>query len=539
MLLQVIQRHRPAFKKRKGEVPRRSNTALAMVPGLGKSTTLTANRCDMTQQRSSQLTILTIDDDMTVRRSLTAWIEDTGYLPLEAADAAQGLEIVQAEKPDLILLDLRMPVMDGLTFLEKLRALNLGIPVIVVSGLGDLNDAVRAFRLVAWDYIAKPIENFELLEHAVSVVLERRALKAEVRQAEERYRNLVQNIPLVIFSLDESLRLRFVNRGSQAMLGFSQEEALADPNWLMNRIHPEEREAIRRVLAESAKDCSHSFSKTSRLLHKNGQVRHGILKSIPRTPCASDEQQSGVEGVILDITDRLMLEKYLVQKEKLKTLGAVSAEVAHEIRNPLMAIGGFARRLAQKHPDQVEAGIILQESERLEDILNRIRNYLNPVGMHRRRISLAGVVTSCLELLSPELEANEVGPRLAIEAAQTEVEEDPDLMAQVVINLIRATAHTLPPRGEMWLRIFASERLLNLEVGGQREKPVENMETLFLPFDEGGDAFGLPYCYRLLRTMGGSLSYEQKDGRGMFIVSLLAAGIRPEEPEPAAAYRLP
>lgn len=485
----------------------------------------------MNQEYAQSVTILTIDDDVTVRRSLAAWIEDSGFIPLEAGNAAVGLEIAQDRRPDLILLDLRMPIMDGLTFLEKLRELHLNIPVIVVSGLGDLNDAVRAFRLGAWDYISKPIENFELLGHAVAVVLERQALKEKVRQIEERYHNLVQNIPLVIFSLDEAMRLEFVNRGSQSMLGFSQEEALADPDWLFSRIHPEERETIRRTLTENMKDCTLSFSKTCRLLHKNGQVRHGILKSIPRSPCAANVRQTGVEGIILDITDRLMLEKYLVQKEKIKTLGAISAEVAHEIRNPLMAIGGFARRLVQKHPDQAEAEIILKESERLERILDRIRDYLNPVGMHRLRISLGDIATSCLELLSPELEANEIAPRLDIEAPQAEVEEDPDLMTQVVINLIRATAHTLPPRGEMWLRIFASERFLNLEVGGQQARPVENMEMLFLPFDEGGDSIGLPFCYRLLRSMGGSLSFEQKDGRGMFIMSVLLAGVQAEEPE--------
>ena len=487
----------------------------------------------MAQESAPPVTILTIDDDATVRHSLVAWLEDAGYLPLETGNAAEGLEIVQTGKPDLILLDLRMPVMDGLTFLERLRTLNQDIPVIVISGLGDLNDAVRAFRLGAWDYLAKPIENFDLLEHAISMVLERQALKAKVHQAEERYHNLVQNVPLVIFSLDAAMRLEFVNRGSQTMLGFSQEEAMADPDWLFSRIHPDEREAIRRTLAESVKDCSIGFSKTCRLLHKNGQIRHGILKSIPKAPCAPPEDRAGVEGVILDITDRLMLEKYLVQKEKIKTLGAISAEVAHEIRNPLMVIGGFARRLVQKHPDQAEAGIILEESARLERILDRIRKYLNPVGMHRLRISLAGIAASCLELLAPELDANEVVPRLYIEAPQTEVEEDPDLMTQVVINLTRATAHTLPPRGEMWLRIFTSERFLNLEVGGQQDKPLKNMEKLFLPFDEGGDTIGLPFCYRLLRSMGGSLSFEQKDGRGMFIMSVLLAGMRAEEPEPA------
>jgi signal transduction histidine kinase len=70
--------------------------------------------------------------------------------------------------------------------------------------------------------------------------------------------------------------------------------------------------------------------------------------------------------------------KAMLQEEKLKTLGSISAQMAHEIRNPLMAIGGFARRLQAKNPDSFELEIIVQESSRLEQILKRIESYLRP-----------------------------------------------------------------------------------------------------------------------------------------------------------------
>lgn len=465
-------------------------------------------------------TILTVDDDTAVRATLAAWIEDSGYTAIQASSGVEGLELLARHSPDLVLLDLRMPVMDGLTFLEEKKALENDTPVIVVSGRADLQDAIRAFRLGAWDYITKPIESFDLLDHAVSVVLERRELARQVRIAEARYTNLVQNIPLVIFSLDPALELQFVNRACQSMLGYSQDDALAEPGWLLGRIHAEDREVVRRVLTQALGDCDAPFSKTCRLLHKSGRVVHGILKSIPQPKCPETTTATGVEGVILDISDRLMLEKYLVQKEKIKTLGAISAEVAHEIRNPLVAIGGFARRLLKKEPTQEEAGIIFGEAQRLERILDRIRDYLSPVRMHRTSILMSNLVRDCLELLAPELEANGVIPRIDMDPSATGVEEDPDLLTQVVINLIRSTLTALPPKGEMWIRAFSSERFTHLEVGGDQAKPVEDVEKIFLPFDEGGETIGLPFCYRLLRTMGGSLTFEQKDGAGIFTMSV-------------------
>jgi PAS domain S-box-containing protein len=467
--------------------------------------------------------ILTIDDDYSVRATIAAWIEDSGYKAFQASSGLEGIEQLQMHRPDLVLLDLRMPVMDGLAFLEEMKALGNDTPVIIVSGRADLQDAIRAFRLGAWDYITKPIESFDLLDHAVSATLERRELARQVRIAEARYTNLVQNIPLVIFSLDARLELQFVNRACQNLLGFTQEEALNQPAWLLERVHPDDRERVRLAFLENLTDKDGAFSKTCRLTHKTGRTVHGIIKSIPQTTCPSGTTPAGVEGVILDITDRLMLEKFLVQKEKVKTLGAISAEVAHEIRNPLVAIGGFARSLLKKEPGQPEAEIIFGEAQRLEKILDRIRDYLSPVRMHRASIQLTTVVRDCLELLAPELEANGVSPQLDMDLPNSQVEEDPDLLTQVVINLIRATLASLPPKGAMWIRMFSSERFLHVEVGGTLVKPVEDVEKVFLPFDEGGESIGLPFCYRLLRTMGGSLVFDQKDGKGYFTMSVLHA----------------
>ncbi|GAB6038076.1 response regulator [Fundidesulfovibrio butyratiphilus] len=490
----------------------------------------------MPEHLASPKTILTVDDDLLIRSSLAAWIEDSGYRPLQASNGQEGLALLQEHAPDLVLLDLCMPDMDGLDFLEEKRRRNDETPVIVVSGQSDLQDAIQAFRLGAWDYITKPIETFELLDHAVSVVLERRELANKVHAAEARYANLVQNIPLVIFSLGPDLELRFVNRACHSLLGFSREQAMAEPGWLLKRVHPDEREVVRHVLEQSQTDSALTFSKTCRFLHKTGRLVHGIIKSIPHAGVAPNGEPGGVEGVIVDITDRLMLEKFLMQKEKIKTLGAISAEVAHEIRNPLVSIGGFARRLLKKEPDQPEAAIIFGEAQRLERILDRIRNYLNPVRMHRVALRLSDVVYSCLALLRPELEANLVVPRLEIAEHLPDVEEDPDLLTQVVINVVRFTLSAMPAKGEMWIRLFASEKYVHVEVGGEQAKPVEDAEKLFLPFDEGGDTIGLPYCHRLLRSTGGSLTFEQKDAKGVFTVSLPPrAGRAPEEASPADA----
>ena len=103
-----------------------------------------------------------------------------------------------------------------------------------------------------------------------------------------------------------------------------------------------------------------------------------MIGSIALIKIEKDVAVDRLQGMIVDITDRVFLEKAVVQKEKLRILGSISAEVAHEIRNPLVSIGGFARRLRKRFPELPEGDIILRESERLEKMLKRIAEYLYP-----------------------------------------------------------------------------------------------------------------------------------------------------------------
>ena len=110
--------------------------------------------------------ILTIDDERAVRESIVDFLEDLDYEVAEAENGAQGLEVFAAAKPDLVLVDLRMPVLSGLEVLAEIAADSPDTPVIVISGAGDISDVVEALRLGAvspmrygigaWSYPARP-----------------------------------------------------------------------------------------------------------------------------------------------------------------------------------------------------------------------------------------------------------------------------------------------------------------------------------------------------------------------------------------------
>ena len=125
--------------------------------------------------------ILIIDDETVVRKSLAAYLDDCGYQTLTAANGREGLEVLDQEWVDLVLVDLRMPEVDGLEVLERVRGASPGTPTIVVSGTGMIADVVDALHQGAWDFVLKPIEDFSVLSHAVRSCLERARLQRDNR----------------------------------------------------------------------------------------------------------------------------------------------------------------------------------------------------------------------------------------------------------------------------------------------------------------------------------------------------------------------
>ncbi|CAH0990519.1 Regulator of RpoS [Sinobacterium norvegicum] len=133
-------------------------------------------------------TILTIDDDDGVRQSLAAYLADSGFDVIEAEDGEQGLALFQQHNPDIVLSDLRMPGIDGLTVLKTIMEAVPSQPVIIISGAGGMNDAVEALRLGACDYFIKPIVDLEILEHSIVRNLE----QSRLRQQNIEYRHQLE-----------------------------------------------------------------------------------------------------------------------------------------------------------------------------------------------------------------------------------------------------------------------------------------------------------------------------------------------------------
>ncbi|MGI1677544.1 MAG: response regulator [Cellvibrionaceae bacterium] len=145
--------------------------------------------------------LLIIDDDTFVRQGIVAYLEDSGYEVESAASGPDGLTLCQSFQPELVLSDLMMPNMGGMEVLKKINEINPDTPVIVISGVGVMDDVVSALRLGAIDYLIKPIADMEVLEHAVRKGLAHRDLIFENRryreELEEKNAELSHNLKII------------------------------------------------------------------------------------------------------------------------------------------------------------------------------------------------------------------------------------------------------------------------------------------------------------------------------------------------------
>ncbi|HTH01007.1 MAG TPA: sigma-54 dependent transcriptional regulator [Vicinamibacterales bacterium] len=107
--------------------------------------------------------ILVIDDEAEIRRSVRMILEYEGYEVIEASSGPEGLTLAEREAPDLVFLDIKMPGMDGLDALQRIKAANDTLPVVIISGHGTVSTAVEATKLGAFDFIEKPLASERVL----------------------------------------------------------------------------------------------------------------------------------------------------------------------------------------------------------------------------------------------------------------------------------------------------------------------------------------------------------------------------------------
>ncbi|MEJ5376187.1 MAG: PAS domain-containing protein [bacterium] len=349
------------------------------------------------------------------------------------------------------------------------------------GGQNELGQLARALRSMV-GYLEASRERTR--DYARNLEKEVEERTQQLRTSEERYRNLLQRLPLVVYQMTGERILKFSSAFSKELLGMAPEELLSQPHGWDHLILPEERQ---RVLCGFSEAVSKGvpWAQEYRLRTPQGRI---LLVREQATPLKDEQGQTyAMEGILSDITLQKQVQDMTLQTEQLKTLGEISARLAHEIRNPLTSVGGLSRRLLKElgegHQARNLAQAIVQEVQRLETVLHMILAYIQPVEVELSPGDPGVMLRKILQDLAPEFQSR--GRRLLWEIPEELplILMDSRNLPRALESLLRRPLFHMEEDGEFFLCLNPEHERLVMRLRYRAPSlGLDDLEHFFYPF---------------------------------------------------------
>ena len=223
-----------------------------------------------------------VDDEEINRDLLSRRLERKGYHVTTAIDGREALDKIEKQHFDMVLLDIMLPILDGIAVLNKIREdFAAGeLPVIMVSAKDDSEGIVEALQLGANDYITKPVD-FPVALARIQTHLSHRQVKLALKESEERYALALAGANDGLWDWDLRSDTMYYSARWKAMLGIKDDErVLPSPEEWFGRIHPDDLQHVKDKLEAHLGEGSHHFESEHRILHQDGSYRWALSRGM-------------------------------------------------------------------------------------------------------------------------------------------------------------------------------------------------------------------------------------------------------------------
>lgn len=519
--------------------------------------------------------VLVVDDDELIREKITDELERKYLKIYEAADGNTALEVFDEKDIDIILLDIKLPDMDGIDILKGVTEEDPDCEVIVITGYGNQDLAINSLRHGAIDYIEKPIdmEQFKAslgraeeklsqekelsYEETILVVddeedIVRRLSRALEREGYEVFGTQTGKDGLEIIR-ENKIEVIIADYRLGDMDGL---ELLREANNLYEDIegiiitgYGNEEIAIEALRAGAVDYLTKPLNLDELLISVENAIEKINLKrnrlyrqrELKISSEIKEKMHEELEEEVEERTRELeQTQAELFQTSKLATLGEMSAGLAHEINQPLGGIDlvtSHIRKLIERNEltdEKLEEGLedIENSIKRMSKVIKHIRTFARQDSLELQELEVNETIGKALDLLGEQLRLHEIKLEKELDEEISRIEGEPYQLEQVWINLISNARHALDEvnteeREENYIKkleistgYFPDEEEVKVQfIDNGIGMSEEVRERAFEPFyttKEVGEStgLGLSISYGIVEEHGGDFEIESEEGRG-------------------------
>jgi PAS domain S-box-containing protein len=422
---------------------------------------------------ATKASILLVDDRPANLLALEAILDPLDQRLVRAASGEEAIQKLEDEEFAVILMDVRMPGMDGLRTAEVIsqRESAARVPIIFLTAVPIGNaDVASGYARGAVDFLLKPFDP-EILRSKVSVfvdlhqkeqmikrqagLLRQREREAFERRSELRFRSLMDALPQCVWVARADQTFYYWNKRAVDYIGMPPTVAVGAER-LFEFVHPDDLETIKSEW-QLATSLQHSAEVQVRLRrHSDGAYRWFLMRGVPQ-----QDESGKLTGWIVAATDIDIEHQALEDAEAANRMKEeFLATVSHELRNPLNAIVGWIHLLRSGNLDAVKSSKAVETIERnvhlqtalIDDILDVSRIMRGKINLNFRTVRMGAVIEAALAAVRPTADAKGVALDCEMAAASDEISGDADRLQQIVWNLLSNAIKFTPRDGLVVIR---------------------------------------------------------------------------------------
>ncbi|HRF02551.1 MAG TPA: PAS domain S-box protein [Pirellulaceae bacterium] len=465
----------------------------------------------MTADGSAALDVLIVEDDLDTCANLADILTLDGHRCEAVGNFAAALERLGAPGISAVIVDRQLPDGKAEQFLPRFKTLAPELPIVVVTGHPDIENAVQSLRQGAYDYLLKPV-NPEVLRASLRRIADRQRYVDQLRRQRDFAESMIETAQAIVLLMDDQGNIRRYNSFMEELSGVPLSEVIGR-SWFDVFVPPGDRERLREVFARVIDEGSISG-------HENViRTRNGGLRTIDWSARVLEDADGrrGVLGIGHDITDLRAAQEMVVRNERLAAIGEMVTGLAHESRNAFQRSQACLEMLALDLEGNDDA---LRNVERIQSALDhlrglyeQVRSYAAPIVLQRQEVDPAGVLRQTWSHLEGSREGRQVELEIDQPHGAVRVLADPSQLEQVFRNLLENSLDACGTRGRIAARFDRDPSLpgrIAIEIRDDGPGiPLEYRDRIFEPFfttKTRGTGLGMAIVRRIVEAHGGGIA---------------------------------